>query len=88
MDERLNDIAIGYQVYLEEGAEECGAVREVAPAGRPEVTIYVENGGDFIVAADAVHSVHDGKVLLDRKRLDERLLRAIAHVHDREEPGL
>ena len=56
--------------------------------GRDEVTVYIENGGDFRVDASAVKSVHDGKVLFDRRRLDSSLLDAIEHAHDREEPGL
>jgi hypothetical protein len=31
--------------------------------------------------------VHDGKVIVDVGRLDARLRAAIAHAHDREEPG-
>jgi hypothetical protein len=88
MDDKLRAIRIGYQVYLKEGGEECGAVRDVAPRGRPEITVYVENGGEFDVPAGAVRSVHDGKVVLDRARLDSALRDAIAHAHDREEPGL
>ena len=49
--------------------------------------VYVENAGDFEVPLSAVQSVHDGKVVLDAKQLDARLRHAIAHAHDREEPG-
>lgn len=55
---------------------------------RAAITVYVENAGDFVVPASAVRAVHDGKVVLDARGLDERLLRAIAHAHDREEPNL
>src|SRR3989442_2927920 len=41
-------IEVGYQVFVSDGGEEFGAVREVSPNGRPELVIYVENGGDFI----------------------------------------
>jgi hypothetical protein len=88
MDEKLNAIKIGYQAYLEEGGDPFGAVRRVAPRGRDEVTIYIENGGDFRVDPRAVKSVHDGKVVLDRNHLETPLLEAIRHAHDREEPGL
>lgn len=88
MDEKLNAIKIGYQAYLEEGEDPFGAVRQVAPKGRDRVTVYIENGGDFSIDAGAVKSVHDGKVILDRSHLDTRLLEAIKHAHDREEPGL
>jgi hypothetical protein len=37
--------------------------------------------------ACAVRRVHDGKVILDAGRLDERLRQAIVHAYDREEPG-
>ena len=82
----LGHIEIGFQVYLVEGGEEFGAVREYVP-GSDTLLIYVENAGDFVVALDAVHSVHDGKVILDGTRIDARLRQAIAHAHDREEPG-
>ncbi|HEY1371732.1 MAG TPA: hypothetical protein VGH50_04625 [Candidatus Binatia bacterium] len=88
MDAKLSAIRVGDQVYLKEGAEECGAVREVAPGGRDEITVYVENGGDFTIAFDAIRSAHDGKVVLDRGRIDQKLLNAVKHAHDREEPGL
>jgi len=88
MDERLSAIRVGFQVFVEEGAEECGAVREVAPEGRAEIVVYIENAGDFIVPVDAIRSAHDGKVVLDSARIDEDLLAAIARAHDREVRGL
>jgi hypothetical protein len=36
---------------------------------------------------EAIQRVHDGKVIVDVGRLDARLREAIAHAHDREEPG-
>jgi hypothetical protein len=80
--EGLNNLGVGYQVYVEEGGEEVGAVREIH---RDHLLVYVENAGDFRVGPDAIRSVHDGKVLLDPSRLDERLREAIAHAHDSEE---
>ena len=88
MDTKFRDISIGNQVYLQEGGDPFGAVRDVAPEGRDELVVYIENAGEFILSSDAVRSAHDAKVVLDEKRLDERLLSAIAHAHDREEPGL
>ncbi len=88
MNHELTDIKIGYQVYTEEGADPCGGVRDVAPRGRPEIVVYVENAGEFTVGVDALRTVHDGKVVLDRERLDQRLIDAIAHAHDSEVPGL
>ncbi len=87
MDQSLQTIEIGYQVYLKEGGEECGAVRDVAP-NQNELVVYVENAGEFVVRGDAVRAVHDAKVILDRARLDRTLLDAIAHAHDNEVPGL
>jgi hypothetical protein len=71
---------------LAEGGEEFGAVRGYVPNANGLV-VYVENAGDFVVPLEAVRSVHDGKVILDAGRIDKRLRQAIAHAHDREEPG-
>lgn len=87
MDDKLSHIGIGDQVYLEEGAAPCGGVRDVALEGHPEIIIYIENAGEFTVPLDAVDSVHDGKVVLDRSRLEQPILDAIAHAHDNELPG-
>ncbi|HJU27938.1 MAG TPA: hypothetical protein VJ718_02145 [Candidatus Binataceae bacterium] len=81
-------IGIGYQVFVSDGGEEVGAVREVRPNGRPEVVIYVENAGDFYVPLDAIESVHAEKVVLNCAKLEPRMRRAINHAHDAEEPGL
>jgi hypothetical protein len=83
---QLSHIEIGFQVYLVEGGEEFGAVRSYVPDANALV-VYVENAGDFVVPLEAVRSVHDGKVVLDAGRIDKSLRRAIAHAHDREEPG-
>ena len=84
----LDKIEAGFQVFLHEGEPDFGAVRAVMPEGRDEIVVYVENGGDFRVPAACIASVHDGKVLLDERRIDSRLRDAIAHAHDREEQGL
>jgi len=85
MTRKLPLIEIGYQVFVRDGGEEVGAVREVAPGGRPEIVINVENAGDFIVALDAVKSVHSQKVILDVTKLGGTLRHAIGHAHDRED---
>ncbi len=77
----LDRIEVGFQVYSNEGGEEFGAVRDVT---KHALTIYIENVGDFSVPAIAIHSVHDGKVVLDMHKLDAQLRRAIAHAHDKE----
>jgi hypothetical protein len=79
-------IEIGFQVYAVEGGEEFGAVRGYLPNANALV-VYIENAGDFVVPLEAIHRVHDGKVIVDVGRLDARLRKAIAHAHDREEPG-
>jgi len=63
-------------------------VRDVAPGGRDQVVVYIENGGDFVIPVDAVQTVHEAKVILGRSRLDQQVLDAIAHAHDQEMPGL
>lgn len=79
-------IEIGFQVYAVEGGEEFGAVRGYVPNANALV-VYVENAGDFVVPLEAIRRVHDGKVIVDLERLDTRMREAIAHAHDREEPG-
>jgi len=86
--EQKQKIEIGSQVYLEEGGDPCGAVRDVRPGSRNEITVYVENSGEFVVSLDAIRAAHDGKVILDKGRLDKSLLDAVAHAHDAEVPGL
>jgi hypothetical protein len=58
-------IEIGYQTFVSDGGEEFGAVREVSPNGRPELVIYVENAGEFVVPLSAVEAVHSQKVILN-----------------------
>jgi hypothetical protein len=81
-----NQIEIGFQVYAVEGGEEFGAVRGYLPQANALV-VYIENAGDFVVPLEAIQAVHDGKVIVDVGRLDAAVRQAIAHAHDREEPG-
>lgn len=39
----------GFEVFVTDDAEAFGAVRQVRPQGRPELVVYVENAGDFVV---------------------------------------
>ena len=71
--------------FAADGGEEFGAVRQVSPH---ELVIYVENAGDFTVPLEAVESVHSEKVILNCRKLDSRLRKAIGHAHDQEKPGL
>jgi hypothetical protein len=79
-------IEIGYQAFVSDGGEEFGAVRAVSPNGRPELVMYVENAGDFVVPLSAVEAVHSQKVILSCGKLEPRLRHAIGHAHDAEEP--
>jgi len=81
------NIEVGYQTFVSDGGEEFGAVRQVAPHGQPELVIYVENAGDFVVPLDAVEAVHSQKVILNCRKLDRRLREAIGHAHEAEVPG-
>jgi hypothetical protein len=82
---KLPLIEVGYQVFANDGGEEFGAVRDVAPDGRPEIVIYIENSGAFTVPLSAVSGVHDEKVVLDVSKLAGPLQDAIAHAHDKEQ---
>jgi hypothetical protein len=76
-------IQIGMQAFVSDGGEEFGAVRALSAGGR-EITLYVENAGEFIVPVSAVAKVAFGKVTFDCKKLDARLRSAIGHAHDAE----
>ena len=82
MNERIE---VGFMVFVEEGREGVGAVRGVSNGA---FVLYVENAGEFVVPLSAVKKVHDSKVMLDRTRLHTSVLKAIGHMHDREDPGL
>ncbi len=84
---KLPKIDVGFQVFLSDGGQEVGAVRQVGPFGRPELVVYVENAGEFVVPLSAVSSVHSNKVILESTKLESNLRRAIQHAHDAEEPG-
>lgn len=76
-------IRAGFQTFVSDGQEEFGAIREVSPDGK-QLTVYVENAGDFYVPIAAVVSVHSEKVTFDCKKLDPRMRAAIGHAHDAE----
>ena len=84
---KLPLIEVGYQVFAQDGGEEFGAVRQVVPGGRPELVVYVENTGDFVVPLAAVTAVHSQKVIIDTHQLDERVRVAIGKAHDAERKG-
>jgi len=74
-------VQIGDQLFLEEGGEEIGAVRKVAP---DHLVVYVEAAGDFTVPGPWVRAVHDGKVVLDPEKCDSTFLDAARSAHERE----
>jgi hypothetical protein len=75
-------VSVGDQLFLEEGGDEIGAVREVAS---DHLVVYIEASGDFVVPGAWVRAAHDGKVVLDRTKIDNAaLLSAAAHAHDDE----
>lgn len=77
-------VEVGNQAFVAGVSEEFGAVRQVLPG---ELVVYVENTGDLVFPMSAVEKVHFGKVVFAADKLDERLLEAIRHAHDAEEPG-
>lgn len=82
MREQINE---GSMVFLADGSEGIGSVREIRH-GLPELLVYIENAGDFVVPMSAVKAIHSGKVILDFDRLDLRLRNAIRHARDSEDP--
>ena len=78
----------GFEVFVADRAKAFGAVRQVAPHGRAEIVVYVENSGDYAVPLSAVSAVHAQKVIVDPAKLELRLRRAIGHAHDAEDPNL
>jgi hypothetical protein len=85
MARKLPMIEVGYHVFPEGGDEEVGAVREVAPGGRPELVVDIENAGDFVIPLEAVSAVLEEKVIVDPKKLPERVQQAMQHAHDAED---
>ena len=77
-----------FQVYVHDGDVAFGAVRQLAPDGRPEIIVYVENAGDFVIPLSAVREVHDEKVIVDCGKLDLGLREAIGHAHVDEDPNI
>ena len=76
-------IEVGYQTFVSDSPDDFGAIREISRDGR-QMTVYVENAGDFQVPITSVVSVQSEKVTFDCRKLDRRLRAAIGHAHDAE----
>lgn len=76
-------VEVGQMVFVADGGMGVGGVREVSEDG---LVINIQNAGDFELPLAAVRDVHDGKVLLDLRRLEPNVLEALRHVHDAELP--
>ncbi len=81
----IKDVEIGDMVFIAEGQEGIGAVREI---GGDHFVLFVENAGEFEISGAAIVRVHDGKVILSPAKLSRRVLDAVGHAHDREDPDL
>jgi len=78
-------IQVGLMVFVADGDEGIGSVREIRH-DRPELLIYIENAGDFVVPLSAIKDVHSDKVVLNLEQLDIRVRDAIRHARDSEDP--
>ena len=74
----------GFDVFLHDGDNAIGAVRKVTAL---EITVYIENAGDFAVPRSAVKDVHSEKVILETDQISSELKRAIGRAHRGEEPS-
>jgi len=79
-------IQLGDMVFISDGGEGIGSVREIRHEP-PELVIYIENAGDFEVPMSVVRGVHSGKVMLDCARLSPRLREATRHVRGAADPS-
>ena len=84
----VDKIQEGSEMFVSDGDKAFGAVRQVAPRGRPEMVVYVENSGDYTVPFSAVSAVHAQKVIVDCDKLEHKLRKAIGHAHDAEDPNI
>jgi hypothetical protein len=81
----IKDVAIGDMVFIAEGQEGIGAVREIRGE---HFVLFVENAGEFEIPGSAIARVHDGKVIVSPAKLSRSVLDAVGHAHDREDPDL
>lgn len=81
----LPSIEIGFPVFIGDGADAFGAVRDIVPDGRPVLIVNVENAGDVEIPIEAVLKVVEKRVVVAFDRLDERVRAALGHTTDRED---
>jgi hypothetical protein len=84
----MQRIQKGFDVFIQDGDKAVGAVRQVYLGGKPEIVIYVENAGDFVVPISAVKDVYAEKVVLNPAALSLELKQALGHAHDVEDPNV
>ena len=82
----MQRIQKGFDIFIQDGDKAVGAVRQVYLGGKPEIVIYIENAGDFVVPISAVKDVYAEKVVLNRAALSSELQQALGHAHDVEDP--
>jgi hypothetical protein len=75
-------IRVDLPVFLHDGDVAIGAIHDVKP---DSIEIYIENAGDFSLPRSAVHEVHFNKVILDGRKLDQKVHDAIARAHAAED---
>jgi len=75
----------GFDVFVHDGEKAFGAVRKVGPHN---ITVYIENAGDFVVSREAIKDVYSEKVILNPSKLDTRLKEAIKRAHSGEDPRI
>ncbi len=69
-------------VFLHDGDVAIGAVRGMSGN---DLIINIENAGDFTLPRSVVQDVHEHKVILDARKLDNRVLAAIGNAHSAED---
>jgi hypothetical protein len=80
-----DSIEEGDLVFVADGEDGIGSVRRLLPEENA-LLVYIENGGDFVIPARGVRSVHDGKVVLDLDHLPSPVLEAIGNARRSEYP--
>jgi hypothetical protein len=84
-DPKLPHIQVGYRVFLADGADAFGAVRDIVPDGKPVLLVNIEGAGDVRIPLDAIVKVASKRVVVYWDRMDEAMHEAIRHTLDRED---